>query len=75
MAKNDIFTASGRIVEVLPNTLFRVELDNGKILLGHLAGKLRINNINVLIGDSVDVEISSYDVTKCRISRRHKRQS
>lgn len=74
MSKNDIFTATGKIVDVLPNTLFRVELENGKVLLGHLAGKLRINNVNVLIGDTVDVEISSYDLSKCRIAWRHKRQ-
>jgi translation initiation factor IF-1 len=74
MAKNDnIFTATGKVVEVLPNALFRVELDNGHRLLGHLAGKLRVNNVNVLLGDTVDVEISTYDMSKCRISWRHKR--
>ena len=73
MAKDDIFTATGRIVEVLPNALFKVELENGAQILGHLAGKLRVNNVNVLLGDTVDVEISSYDVSKCRIAWRHKR--
>jgi translation initiation factor IF-1 len=58
---------------VLPNALFKVELENGSQILGHLAGKLRVNNVNVLLGDTVDVEISSYDVSKCRISWRHKR--
>lgn len=73
MAKDDIFTATGKIVEVLPNALFKVELENGSQILGHLAGKLRVNNVNVLLGDTVDVEISSYDISKCRISWRHKR--
>jgi len=73
MAKDDIFTATGRIVEVLPNALFKVELENGSQILGHLAGKLRVNNVNVLLGDMVDVEISSYDISKCRIAWRHKR--
>jgi translation initiation factor IF-1 len=73
MAKDNIFTATGKIVEVLPNALFKVELENGSQILGHLAGKLRVNNVNVLLGDTVDVEISSYDVSKCRISWRHKR--
>lgn len=73
MAKSDIFTATGKIVEILPNALFRVELENGKVILGHLAGKLRINNVNILLNDTVDVEISSYDLSKCRIAWRHKR--
>lgn len=74
MAKSDsIFTATGKVVEILPNAFFRIELENGTKLLGHLAGKLRVNNVNVLLGDTVDVEISTYDVSKCRISWRHKR--
>lgn len=73
MSKDDVFTGSGKIIEILPNALFRVQIDNGAIILGHLAGKLRVNNVNILLGDSVDVEISLYDVSKCRIIWRHKR--
>jgi translation initiation factor IF-1 len=73
MSKDDIFTATGKIVEILPNALFKVELENKVSMLGHLAGKLRVNNVNVLLGDMVDVEVSTYDITKCRIVWRHKR--
>lgn len=73
MSKDDIFTATGKIIEVLPNALFRIKLENDVSILGHLAGKLRVNNVNILLGDTVDVEISTYDVTKCRIIWRHKR--
>lgn len=73
MSKDDIFTATGKVIEVLPNALFRIKLENEASILGHLAGKLRVNNVNILLGDTVDVEISTYDVTKCRIIWRHKR--
>lgn len=73
MSKDDIFTATGTITEVLPNALFRIKLENNASILGHLAGKLRINNVNILLGDTVDVEISTYDISKCRIVWRHKR--
>jgi translation initiation factor IF-1 len=73
MSKDDVFTATGKVVEVLPNALFRIKLENNVSILGHLAGKLRVNNVNILLGDTVDVEISTYDVTKCRIIWRHKR--
>lgn len=74
MSKDDIFTATGKVIEVLPNALFRIKLENNVDILGHLAGKLRVNNVNILLGDTVDVEISTYDITKCRITWRHKRQ-
>lgn len=73
MSKDDVFTDSGKIIEILPNALFRVQIENGTTILGHLAGKLRVNNVNILLGDSVDVEISPYDISKCRIIWRHKR--
>lgn len=73
MGKDDIFTTTGKIVEILPNALFKVRIENDLLLLGHLAGKLRINNVNILLGDTVDVEISVYDTSKCRIYWRHKR--
>lgn len=73
MSKDDIFTITGKIIEVLPNALFKVKLENNVDVLGHLAGKLRVNNVNILLGDTVDVEMSTYDVSKCRIVWRHKR--
>lgn len=73
MSKDDLFTATGQITEILPNALFRVKLENDLNILGHLAGKLRVNNVNILLGDVVDVEISTYDMSKCRIVWRHKR--
>lgn len=73
MAKEDILTATGRVIEILPNTLFKIELENKHVILGHLAGKLRVNNVNIILNDMVDVEISTYDLSKCRIIWRHKR--
>lgn len=75
MAKENILTTTGKIIEILPNALFRVELENNVVILGHLAGKLRVNNINIMLGDTIDCEISTYDLTKCRIIYRHKRVS
>lgn len=76
MSKDDnIFTVIGEVVEILPNALFKVKIDNDTTILGHLAGKLRINNVNILLNDTVDVEISSYDLSKCRIVWRHKRSN
>ena len=74
MSKEDLFVITGEISEVLPNALFRVALENNIIVLGHLAGKLRVNNVNILLNDTVDVELSPYDLTKGRIIWRHKRQ-
>ena len=73
MTKEDILTATGKVVEILPNTLFRIELENKHVILGHLAGKLRVNNVNIILHDMVDVEISTYDLSRCRIIWRHKR--
>ena len=73
MSKEDTLTATGKILEILPNALFRVQLENGNTMLGHLAGKLRVNNVNILLNDTVDVEISLYDLSKCRIIWRHRR--
>ena len=77
MAKDDIVRVEGRVVDVLPNAQFKVELiqtasPSGTILMCHLSGKMRKNNIRVLMGDRVDVEISTYDFTKGRIAYRHK---
>ena len=73
MSRDDKFTATGKVAEVLPNALFWIKLENGMTILGHLAGKMRVNNVNIVLGDTVDVEISTYDVSKCRIVWRHTR--
>lgn len=73
MSKDELFTVTGKVIEVLPNALFRIRLENDVNVLGHLAGKLRVNNVNILLGDTVDVEISTYDISKARIIWRHKR--
>jgi translation initiation factor IF-1 len=71
MAKEDIISMEGRVEEVLPATMFRVKLDNMDAqVLGHLSGRMRKNNIKVLLGDRVEMEFSPYDLTKGRITRR-----
>lgn len=60
----------GKVVESLPNAVFRVQLDSGQTLLGHLAGKMRIHRIRVLPGDKVLMEVTPYDLSKGRITRR-----
>lgn len=71
MAKEDIINMEGRVEEVLPATMFRVKLDNiDAVVLGHLSGRMRKNNIKVLLGDRVEMEFSPYDLTKGRITRR-----
>lgn len=72
MPKEDVITLQGEVIEVLPKTLFRVKLDNGHVILAHLAGKLRMYNIRLLAGDRVQVELSPYDLTKGRITYRIK---
>lgn len=73
MSKDDYISVNGTVIEVCPNSLFRVQLENGLIILAHLAGKLRINNINVHHLDQVMIEMSTYDLTKGRIVYRQKR--
>jgi translation initiation factor IF-1 len=71
MAKEEAFTIDGEVIEALPNTRFRVKLENGHILLAHLSGKMRRNYIRIVMGDKVKVEMSSYDLTRGRISYRY----
>jgi translation initiation factor IF-1 len=73
MSKEDYIQMQGTVIEVCPNALFRVKLENDHVILAHLAGKLRIHNINIHVLDSVTVEVSSYDLTKGRIVFRQKR--
>ncbi len=72
MSKDDLLQIDGQVVEVLPNTMFRVKLDNGHILLATISGRMRKNNINVSLNDKVTVEISTYDLTKGRITYRRR---
>ena len=64
MAKEDVIEVEGVVVETLPNTTFKVELENGHQILGHISGKLRMNYIKILPGDKVKVELSPYDLTR-----------
>jgi translation initiation factor IF-1 len=71
MAKEDVILMEGRVEEVLPATMFRVKLQNiENLVLAHLSGRMRKNNIKVLLGDWVEIEFSLYDLTKGRITRR-----
>lgn len=72
MAKQDVLELEGEILEALPNAMFKVRLENGHILQGHISGKMRMNYIKILPGDKVTVEVSPYDLTKGRIVYRKK---
>lgn len=70
MAKEDLIATEGEIVEVLPNAMFRVKLEGGQIVLAHVSGKMRMHFIKILAGDKVKVELSPYDLSRGRITRR-----
>jgi translation initiation factor IF-1 len=71
MAKEDIINLEGQVEEVLPAAMFRIKLDNlPNLVLAHLSGRMRKNNIKVLLGDKVELEFSPYDLTRGRITRR-----
>ncbi|NVJ65514.1 MAG: translation initiation factor IF-1 [Kangiellaceae bacterium] len=70
MAKEDVIELEGKVLETLPNTMFRVELENGHVVTAHISGKMRKNYIRILTGDTVTVEISPYDLSKGRITFR-----
>ncbi|MDD7401635.1 MAG: translation initiation factor IF-1 [Eubacteriales bacterium] len=72
MAREDLIEVQGVVVETLPNTIFKVELENGHIVTAHLSGKLRQHYIKILTGDKVTLELSPYDLTKGRITWRSK---
>ena len=72
MAKEEAFEMEGTVVDTLPNTMFRVELENGHKLLAHISGKMRMHYIKILPGDMVKVEISPYDLSRGRITYRKK---
>jgi translation initiation factor IF-1 len=72
MVKEDKILVDGKIVEALPNAMFRVEIDGGHIILAHICGKMRMNYIKILPGDKVKVELSPYDLKRGRITYREK---
>lgn len=72
MVKEEAIEVEGRVVEPLPNAMFRVELENGHKILAHISGKMRMHFIKILPGDKVTVELSPYDLTRGRITYRTK---
>ena len=72
MAKEDVLEYEGVVLEILPNAMFKVKLDNDHQILAHTAGRMRKHRIRILAGDKVTVEMSTYDLTKGRITFRHK---
>ena len=72
MSKQDMIEIDGTVVEALPNATFQVELENGHKILAHISGKLRMNYIRIIEGDTVKLEMSPYDLTKGRITWRSK---
>ena len=70
MAKEDQIEMEGTVVETLPNTMFRVELENGHLITAHISGKMRKHYIRILTGDNVTVEVTPYDLTRGRITYR-----
>jgi len=72
VAKEEAIEVEGKVIEPLPNAMFRVELDNGHVVLAHISGKMRKYYIRILPGDHVTVELSPYDLTRGRITYREK---
>ena len=72
MSKEDVIELEGKVVEALPNAMFRVELDNGHKVLAHISGKMRMHFIKILPGDRVTIELSPYDLTRGRVTFRAK---
>ena len=72
MAKDDVIEIDGKVIEALPNATFRVELENGHVVLCHIAGKMRKHYIRILPGDKVKVELTPYSLDKGRITYRYK---
>ncbi|MCX7110720.1 MAG: translation initiation factor IF-1 [Proteobacteria bacterium] len=72
MSKEDQIEMEGKVIETLPNTTFRVELDNGHVIIAHISGKMRKHYIRILTGDRVKVEMTPYDLSKGRITFRQR---
>ena len=72
MAKEEPIKLEGKVMQCLPNALFQVEIENGHTIICSISGKIRKHNINILLNDKVDIEMSHYDLTKGRITDRYK---
>ena len=72
MAKEEQIEMQGKVIDTLPNTMFRVELENGHVVTAHISGKMRKNYIRILTGDNVKVELTPYDLSKGRITFRER---
>ena len=72
MSKSDVIEMKGTVTDALPNSIFKVKLENGHQIIAHVSGKIRMNFIFILPGDKVTVEMSPYDLTRGRITNRHK---
>ena len=72
MTKEEAIEVEGTVIEPLPNAMFKVELDNGHVVLAHISGKMRMHYIRILPGDKVTIELSPYDLTRGRITYRFK---
>jgi translation initiation factor IF-1 len=70
MTKDDVIEMTGKVIEVLPDSIFRIELENGHGILGYLSGRMIQNHIQVMTGDNVTVELTPYDLTRGRVTRR-----
>ena len=70
MSKQDVIEVEGKVLESLPNAMFKVELENGHVVLAHVSGKIRMNFIRILPGDKVTIELTPYDLTRGRITYR-----
>ena len=70
MAKEDVIKLSGKVEEILGNSMFRVRLENNHVVTAYIGGKLRMHTIKIILGDDVDVEMTPYDLTKARITYR-----
>ncbi|MDD5605817.1 MAG: translation initiation factor IF-1 [Patescibacteria group bacterium] len=75
MSDKEVIEVEGKIVEALPNAMFRVEIEGGHVILAHISGKMRMHYIKIVPGDQVTVEMSPYDIEKGRITFRHKNGS
>ena len=72
MAKDNVIVVDGKVIEVLPNATFKVQLDNGHVVLCHISGKMRMHYIKILLSDTVKLEITPYSLDKGRITHRYK---
>lgn len=75
MSREDVLEFKGKVIELLPNANFRVELENGHVIVAYISGKMRKNRIRILIGDAVTIEMTPYDLTQGRVTHREKAPS